>query len=457
MKYFYSFLLLISFYQLPAQWSQVGANIGNTGSNAGVSLVFNPITNEPYIAYPDNSTGTIVVQKFNGTSWNQIGLNIGNVAADAGVSLVFNPITNEPYVAYPNNESEAFVVQYFNGNAWFQVGGDIGFAGSDAEVSLAFKPSSNQPYIAYHYYATGTFIVRKLNGSNWSQVGEDIIFSPTNNVTNSYDPDVSLAFNPSTDQPYIAYPQESTNTYIVSDFNQSYWNLVGGTHLGYSESDSSVSVAFKTSTNEVYVAYSEPLGIDKYIKIDKYNGSYWSTIGGSYDLKGSDAAVSLAFNSSSNEPYVAYSNKDLNSFVIQKFDGSSWTQVGSNLGSSDADSGVSLAFNPATNDPYIAYPDQATGTIIVQKFDSNLSLNDLNKNSIKVFPNPTPSELNIQLGGLYKTIKIKIMNSIGKVISTQYFKNKTAVKTDIKLQSGLYFIEVTTDDGNSKIMKIIKN
>ena len=48
MKPFYLFLLFLFSHQSYAQWSLVGSNLGSTSGNTGVSLAFNPSTNEAY-------------------------------------------------------------------------------------------------------------------------------------------------------------------------------------------------------------------------------------------------------------------------------------------------------------------------------------------------------------------------------------------------------------------------
>jgi hypothetical protein len=458
MKHFYLFLLLLISYQLSAQWSQVGANLGNVGSDTGVSLIFNPSTNEPYVAYADLTTGTFIIQKFDGTSWSQVGSDVGNAGSDAGVSLVFNPATNEPYVAYPDMTTGTFIIQKFNGTSWSQVGTDVGNAGSDSGVSLALYPTTNQPYVVYHNVTTGTFKLEKFSGTSWSQVGEDLGNDPGSGPGDS-DPDVALVFNPATNQPYVAYSQESTNTFKLEKFDGLFWDLIGGTHLGFAGSDAGVSIAFNPSTNEPYFAFTEEFSaVSDFIKIQKFDGANWFDAGFGFGNVGSEAGVSLVFNPATNEPYVAYKDNNSGSIAIQKLIGTSWSQVGANLGNAGSDAGISLVFNPSTNEPYIAYPDNTAGSIIVQRFGPSLNVENLNNFvlNMHVFPNPTDSELNIELRDSFSIITVKTMNYIGKVISTQYFKNTNIIKAKIDQASGLYFIEVSTDTGYSKIIKIIK-
>lgn len=81
----------------------------------------------------------------------------------------------------------------------------------------------------------------------------------------------------------------------------------------------------------------------------------------------------------------------------------------------------------------------------------NLSTIDFNKNSIKIYPNPTADSVHIDSEIDLK--KVEIYNSLGQLISTQ--KN-----TSINLSpfaSGIYFIHITLENGIKTTHKIIKN
>ena len=184
----------------------------------------------------------------------------------------------------------------------------------------------------------------------------------------------------------------------------------------------------------------------------------WSQVGTDLGFASGDAGVSLVFNPSTNEPYIAYPDGGANAFKIQKFDGTSWSQVGTDLGFTIGNVGVSLVFNPSTNEPYIAYPDGGANAFKIQKFNLIVSIGNLNNFNLNIlaFPNPTNSLLNIKLGKSYNTITVKTINSIGIVISTQYFKDTDVIETTVKGSNGLYFIEVSTDFGFIKTIKVIK-
>jgi lysozyme family protein len=333
-----------------AQWTQVGTNLGTTSLSSAPSLIFNPSTNEPYVAYSDAAADALVIQKFNGTSWTQVGTNLGTLTRTP--SLIFNPSTNEPYVAYPDGAANAFVIQKFNGTSWTQVGTNLGSTSLSSAPSLIFNPSTNEPYVAYRDEAANAFVIQKFNGTSWTQVGTNLGSTPTSAP--------SLIFNPSTNEPYVAYPDGAANAVVIQKFNGTSWTQVGA-NLGFT-STSAPSLIFNPSTNEPYVAYPDEAAI----VIQKFNGTSWTQVGTNLGFT-SSSAPSLIFNPSTNEPYVAYPDGAANAIVIQKFNGTSWTQVGTNLGFT-SNGTPSLIFNPSTNEPYVAYPDEAANAFVIQKY-----------------------------------------------------------------------------------------
>jgi hypothetical protein len=77
-----------------------------------------------------------------------------------------------------------------------------------------------------------------------------------------------------------------------------------------------------------------------------------------------------------------------------------------------------------------------------------------------VFPNPTKGELTVQLAqSLEGTTTISVMDISGKLIEKQVF---TATESTLTLSlahliSGVYFIQLTTPNGQSSPVKVYKN
>jgi hypothetical protein len=90
------------------------------------------------------------VMKYNGSNWVIVGNPDFSLGGAGYLSLVFNPATGEPYVAYVDEgHSNKATVMKFDGNNWVNVG-NAGFSAGEAHwTSLAFSPTNGQPFVAY--------------------------------------------------------------------------------------------------------------------------------------------------------------------------------------------------------------------------------------------------------------------------------------------------------------------
>ena len=84
---------------------------------------------------------------------------------------------------------------------------------------------------------------------------------------------------------------------------------------------------------------------------------------------------------------------------------------------------------------------------------SNVSIDDISGNTIKLFPNPNSGEFKLDIGNIEAT-EVKILNTMGQVIfvaqnpKDQYF--------NINLKSGIYFMEIRSNNG-AKTIKFVVN
>jgi hypothetical protein len=182
---------------------------------------------------------------------------------------------------------------------------------------------------------------------------------------------ISLAFNPSTNEPYVAYEDNgNSGSPTVMRFHESAWVAVGSE--GFNDDEANyVSLAFNSTTYEPYVAYKN--GNSNKASVMRFHESAWAAVGSADFSTDEVNYTNLAFNPSTNEPYVAYEDSaNSDKATVMKFNGASWEAVGSAGFSAGAASDVSLAFNPTTYEPYVAYFDDiSTENITVMKFNSN--------------------------------------------------------------------------------------
>ncbi|MCF8299128.1 MAG: T9SS type A sorting domain-containing protein [Saprospiraceae bacterium] len=76
--------------------------------------------------------------------------------------------------------------------------------------------------------------------------------------------------------------------------------------------------------------------------------------------------------------------------------------------------------------------------------------------TFKAYPNPTSGKLNIDLGKTYNNINIVIRNVLGQIVLTQSFETTNLLKFEINEASGVYFVEIRTDEGGLGVLKMMK-
>jgi hypothetical protein len=339
--------------------------VGNSGFSAGhssfTSLAFNPVTNEPYVAYSDDSnSGKATVMKFDGNSWVYVGTAGFSAGAASYTSLAFNGAT--PYVAYSDNSnSNKATVMKFDGNSWVYVG-TAGFsAGAAAYTSLAFdtKAPSHNMYIAYqdgNAANKATVMFFNYTNNQWANFGTPGFSAGAVAYTS-----IAVKGNGSNtpDNVAVAY-QDAANsdkatvmTYIYSSSN---WASAGSP--GFSKGTiHDISLAYDKYAQPAVAYWDEANGAKATFM--HYIGGVWSGYPDGFSA-GKAIYTSLAFNPSTNQPYVAYRDTtNANKATVMNLVGSSWNNVSNSGFSEGSVVYTSLAFNPSTNLPYVAFSDEA--------------------------------------------------------------------------------------------------
>ncbi|WP_072399844.1 leucine-rich repeat domain-containing protein [Flaviramulus basaltis] len=77
----------------------------------------------------------------------------------------------------------------------------------------------------------------------------------------------------------------------------------------------------------------------------------------------------------------------------------------------------------------------------------------VNKNKIKLYPNPVSNNLTIE-NPFADNRQLKVINQLGQIVLKQ---NTSSISLDVSaLSKGLYFLKVTLDNGNSQTIKFLK-
>ena len=76
--------------------------------------------------------------------------------------------------------------------------------------------------------------------------------------------------------------------------------------------------------------------------------------------------------------------------------------------------------------------------------------------NLSLYPNPTSSNITIDLEEVNQDIKATLSNGLGQVILTQQFKSTDFINLDIDAPKGIYFLQIETTEGETKTIKVLK-
>lgn len=347
-------------------WQNVG-NPGFSPNPAGwMSFAFNPVNNQPYVAYGDGvSSGKAIVMRFDGTNWVLVGPPDFSAGTAQFISIAISP-SGQPYVAYDDwGYSKRATVMKFDGTNWIYVGSP-GFSVQDAlQMSLAFSPSG-VPYVAYmdgayNYRA----VVRKFDGTSWVNIGSPGFSSNASEW-------IHIAINPVTQQPYVAYANYGGTLVLfanVKKFDGTSWVYVGNPN--FSTGSSYYTCITFSPAGEPYVAFHDGYYGMK-ARVMRFNGTSWTDVGNPGFSAGLADFIRLAFNPVDGLPYLAFKDilpNNARKASLMKFDGSNWVYVGNGDFSTGVDY-LDFGFSPS-GIPYISYEDSVySGRATVMKYDS---------------------------------------------------------------------------------------
>lgn len=157
--------------------------------------------------------------------------------------------------------------------------------------------------------------------------------------------------------------------------------------------------------------------------------------------------VSFTINTSS-EPYIYFTNTSNNA------DSYSW-----NFGDGTTETTTDAAHEYTNNNTYtvVLSATNGCGTVSTQQdvIITNIGITSLGEESIKIFPNPTETILNISLP--IRNVNIELVSLDGKVLRTIETKDAKNIEINVEdLVSGFYNLVLTSEDGNQVIVKVVK-
>jgi hypothetical protein len=97
-------------------------------------------------------------------------------------------------------------------------------------------------------------------------------------------------------------------------------------------------------------------------------------------------------------------------------------------------------------------PTAAEIQFIIDTVNSTLGVKDDNLINFKIFPNPAKNQFTIQLQEGLELQKVNLFNSLGQLINST---NKNIISTS-NLTSGIYYVEIITDNGKASKKIVVK-
>lgn len=410
--------------------------------------------------------------------WTQIGNDIlGNAQGDYSGRVTLSANGGIVAIGAPGNDTNGaysgHVRVYENiSGVWTQVGGNINGVSAGDWFGNSISLSDNGNIVAVGAYSnddngmySGHVRVFENISGVWIQIGADIQGDYTADGSGT---SVSL----SSDGTIIAIgsPQNGVNQarsgYVKIYKNVSgVWTQIGNKIQGESYTDKfGISVSLSDNGNIVAIGapYNDANAINSgRVKIYENISNTWFQIGNSIDgISTNDENGNSVSLSGNGEIVVVGATQDIygsqytkKGYVrIFKNISGIWSQIGQTiegeaLGDYSAAS-VSISSDSSTlaiGAPYNNGNGNGSGHVRVYDISNLLSNNEFVLENFNIYPNPTSDILNISLENNLVLENVTIYNNLGQAVKTT-----TENVIDLSyLEKGLYFVEVTTNQGKA--------
>lgn len=465
------FFLLLPF--LGISQVQIGQDIVGkaTGDISGSSVSISAIGDIIAIGGSMNSghKGHVrIFKNVNGT-WSQVGQDIlgKNFGDRSGESISISDNGNiiaigSHYSKIMGNDKTGQVRVFNNiGGTWTQLGQDINgesaydYFGSD--VSL----SSNGTILAVGAptdnfgYTIGYVKVYSNISGVWIQLGQKIS-DPTFQTMGRR---VSLSSDGSILA--IAAPYNDTNgtdsglVRIYKNISGT-WTQIGQDIEGSAGSFSGYRIALSSTGNTVAI-YEPNFGSNSSIvKVYENNSGNWIQIGQNINGESTGNFSYFGLSLSGDGTILAFGNPNKNQVKIYRNISKSWLQIGQSINSKNSTerSGSSLHLSENGENLIIGAPaaNANAGLARVYSIKSLLTSNEFVQQNFNIYPNPTSDILNISLENNLVLEHVTIYNNLGQAVKTT-----TENVIDLSyLEKGLYFVEVTTNQGKATKKLVVK-
>ncbi len=95
------------------------------------------------------------------------------------------------------------------------------------------------------------------------------------------------------------------------------------------------------------------------------------------------------------------------------------------------------------------------GDYVIYGSQPILAVESFNESAVFVYPNPAKDKLHLSTTNPTENLKVKIFNIEGKLLSNLKLENQTVIDVS-NLTSGMYFLNIEDENGNTTIKKFLK-
>lgn len=430
-----------------AAWVQKGADINGKagGDQSGYSVSMSADGNTVAMGSPYNDgTGTDAgqarVYDWDGSTWVKKGSDINGEAAgdESGFSVRLSNNGTRIAIGAPRNdgsgsESGQARVYMWSGAAWIQLGNDMdGEApGDQAGYSVGISATGDTLAVGAPFNDGGPsdgghVRLYTWNGASWKAIANDI-----NGEANGDETGYSVAIS-------------DDGTYVASGAP---FNDGNGTDAGHARSFQLVCDGYSNLNVTVCRNYTVPSGKHTY----NTDGTYHDTIPNSL---GCDSFITIHLTIYKINTSLFITSTKITAATFGA--GYQWLDCNNNFAPIPGETGRD--FTPTANGSYaveITKNNCMDTSICVDITSIGIEDNPFGQ-GLNIYPNPVSSIVNIDLGQSFAEMTLEITNLTGQVITKKKFVNTRLITTGLIGPKGFYLATITTSEGQSATLKVLK-
>ena len=351
----------------------------------------------------------------------------------------------------PNTVRETSGLIYFAGGIW------------------THNDSGGDPYLYKLDLNTGSIIqtitVNNVTNNDWEELAQDDTYIYIGDFGNNDGDrkDLKIYKLPKSD-----IPSSGDASVDISTINFSYPDQTDFTHEKFKHDYDCESMI---SLNDSLYLFSKNWVDNKtrLYAVPKTPGIYIASLKDSFDVNGMITGATI--NSDSTICLIGYDDTDPFIWLLFNYTGSNLLSGNKRridlLGMGEFQT-EAIGFVDGSK-YYISNENNFASTANVYEFytvqwitgienDNRITAND--RLQYSVYPNPTTSMINIDFHGNFDRVIVKLMDAMGRLMFTSTLNNLSSHQMDLNishLEQGIYFLEITVDQVQHSVKKIIIN